>query len=306
MYMQKILIGGGSGLVGSNLKAQLESLSYDVYILSRKKTEASKQRINWNLETQQMDLQGLKPDVIINLTGAGIADKPWTKERKKVLIDSRVNSTSIFEKYIKSGALNPRVYISASAVGIYGDRGEEVLTEESSIGDSSAFLVKCCALWEQAAQRLEPLVERLAVIRIGLVLSNQGGALEKIQTPVKLGGAAYFGDGNQYYPWIHIDDLSRSIIHVIENKACKGIYNGVGPNPVSMKTFMKTLKAHIRSWALSFPIPSFVLKTAMGEMSKILLNSNRVMPNRLLDSGFVFKFDTLDKTVADLQLNPGK
>lgn len=304
--MQKILIGGGTGLVGSNLKKHLEDLGHEVFILSRRNDESSKHIVTWDLKAQEMSLKGLAPDVIINLTGAGIADKRWTDERKKVLISSRVDSTTIFEKYIQAGELNPKLYISASAVGIYGDRGEEILTETSGIGNSDSFLVDCCEQWEMAAKKIENLVDRLAIIRIGLVLSNQGGALEKMQTPVKLGGAAYFGDGKQYYPWIHIDDLSRSVIHIMNNKSCKGVYNGVGPKPVSMKVFMNVLKKQIRSWALSFPVPGFFLKTAMGEMSRILLNSNRVIPKRLTDSNFKFNFNTLEEAISDLKTNPTK
>ena len=304
--MLKILIGGGTGLVGSNLKNQLEDLGHKVYVLSRRNDASSKHIITWDLETQEMVLNGENPDVIINLTGAGIADKAWNENRKKILIDSRVDSTAIFEKYIRMGELSPKLYVSASAVGIYGDRGEEVLTEDSKTGNAQSFLVDCCEQWEEAANKLEKIVERVVIVRIGLVLSNLGGALEKIQTPVKLGGAAYFGDGRQYYPWIHIDDLSRSIIHIINNTECKGVYNGVGPEPVSMKDFMKVLKNHFRSWALTFSVPGFFLKTAMGEMSRILLNSNRVIPQRLLDSGFKFKFNTLDEAIADLKTNSRK
>ena len=304
--MQKILIGGGSGLVGSHLKSLLEDKGYEVFILSRKKDPNDSHIIQWDLKSQTMDLEGLNPSVVINLTGAGIADKPWTASRKKVLIDSRVDSTSIFEKYIKSGDLKPDVFISASAVGIYGDRGSEILDENAAIGDSSEFLVHCCELWENAAKRLSDIVNRLAILRIGLVLSNKGGALEKIKTPVKMGGAAYFGSGKQYYPWIHIDDLCQMFIHIIENKKSQGIYNATGPQPVNMKNFMITLKKHLRSWALAFPVPSIFIKTAMGEMSKILLNSNNVIPQKFNDEGFLFNYETLDEAIKDLKTNPQK
>jgi len=304
--MKKILIGGGTGLVGSNLKRQLEEKGHEVFILSRSNKNNDPHIITWNLSAQEMDLGGLQPDIVINLTGAGIADKPWTKQRKKILIDSRVDSTAVFQKYIENSLIKPEVYLSASAVGIYGDRGDEELDENAAEGNADSFLVHCCQLWEEAVNKLTGIVDRVLILRIGLVLSNQGGALEKMVLPVKMGGAAYFGNGNQYYPWIHIDDLSRSIIHLIEDERSSGIYNGVGPKPQSMKTFMKVLKKHFRSWALSMPVPSFFLKVAMGEMSKILLNSNRVIPKRLIESGFSFKFNTLDEAINNLKSNPTK
>jgi len=300
--MKKILIGGGSGLVGTRLAEMLEQNGYEVYILTRKKKPSRKyKQIVWDPMNNQIDLEGLYPDVVVNLTGAGIADKLWTNKRKKEIIDSRVKSTLLFEKLIEAKKMKPKCFISASAIGIYGDRGDEILTESSPAGNEAEFMVDCCKQWESAVDLLNQHIDRTIKLRIGVVVSTKGGALGKLSLSAKMGAAGYFGNGKQFMPWIHIDDLCKIIIRGIEEESMKGVYNAVSPNPITAKSFMHQLKSVYRKWALVLPIPGIFIKTAMGEMSKMMLNSNRVVPKRLIDSGFVFDFEELPKAISDVE-----
>jgi len=300
--MKKVLIGGGSGLVGSRLIELLNPDQYDVYVLTRTiKSARNCKQIEWNPTSGHIALEGLQPDIIINLTGAGIADKLWTDKRKKEIIDSRVKSTWIFENLIAEKKINPECFISASAIGIYGDRGEEILTETSASGDKEAFMVHCCQLWEFAVDQIKAHMERVIKLRIGIVISTKGGALGKLSLSAKMGAAGYFGSGEQYMPWIHIDDLCNVILQSIENKNMNDVYNAVSPTPTQAKTFMQQLKKHYRSWALVLPIPAIFIKTAMGEMSAMMLNSTRVVPERLKEAGFKFQFEDLTEAIADVE-----
>ncbi len=300
--MKKILIGGGTGLIGQRLLELIDHKEFEVAILSRKKRQDDKVNyLVWDLDTGTMDLEGFQPDIVINLTGAGIADKLWTKKRKEILISSRVKSTALLEKAIVNKDISPEVFLSASAVGYYGNRGEEKLTEESKSGDEASFLVYCCQMWEAAVDKIKPLTSRIIKLRIGIVLSTKGGALEKILLPMNFGIAGYFGNGKQYYPWIHIDDVCGSILHLVQDKEANGIYNGVSPQPMPLKEMTVGIKKGIKKWALVLPVPAFVLKLVMGEMSSMLLNSTRAIPKRLMKEGYQYKFTDIENAVADLK-----
>jgi len=296
----KILIGGGSGMVGTRLREQLDREKWDVRILSRSIEKKSSEFLEWDLSTGKMDLQGFKPDVIVNLAGAGVADKLWTKARKKVIIESRVDSNHILVQAILNKEIQPKVFLSASAIGIYGDRGDEKLTTNSKLGDPQKFMVECCTLWEQSIDSLKGKIDRIVKLRIGLVLSNKGGALPKIMMPMNFGIAPYFGNGKQYYAWIHIDDLVSQIIHLISTETLSGVFNGVSTEPLTLKEFTRRTKAAKGKIGLMFPIPAFALKLFMGEMSNVLLNSSRVYPDRLLANGFQFRYTKLVDAIKDI------
>ena len=298
--MKTILIGGGTGLVGRRLKEILNLKGYTVYVLSRSKKDDPK-ILFWDPNKQIIELEGVQPDIVINLTGAGIVDKRWSDERKEIIIKSRVESTRLFQVLIENKQISPKHYISASAIGIYGNRGDEMLSETSNKGDTHEFLVKCCALWEEAVLMLESKVDQLAILRIGVVLSTLGGALPQMTRPVKMGVAGYFGSGNQYLSWIHIDDLCNMILFLIETNAKSGVFNAVSPSPCSLKDFTKTLRSTYRKWAIVMPIPAIAIKLAMGEMSKVILNSNRVLPNAFKDLGYQFGFSELARAIHDLE-----
>jgi len=296
----KILIGGGSGLVGSRLLARLDRSKFEVRVLTRSLENKSNEFLAWNLSSGKIDLQGYSPDIVINLAGAGVADRLWTKRRKEEIISSRVKSNALLVQEVLNGGIQPKVFMTASAIGIYGDRGEEKLTIESPLGDPNRFMVKCCSLWEQSIDPLQGKVDRILKLRIGLVLSSQGGALPKILLPMNFGLAPYFGNGKQYYPWIHIDDLVSQIIHLTVQSSASGIFNGVANDPSTLKEFTRQTKSIKRKWALMFPIPAFALKLFMGQMSNVLLNSSRVYPSRLIEDGFQFKFTNIKQAISDI------
>jgi len=296
-----ILIAGGSGLVGSRFVELLDRSKYDVRILSRNsKTEISENIFNWNFEDMTIDKDAVKVDYIINLNGAGIADKRWTPERKKLLIESRTKSAKLIKSALEIAEHKPKAYISASAVGFYGDRKDEKLYETSSKGEG--FLAECCHLWEESAIELGPFVDRLIIDRIGIVLSTKGGALPKILMTRQFGVYNYFGSGQQYYSWIHIDDLCRILLSQIENDSFVGVYNAVTPEPLTNKQFTTEIKETLNG-KLIIPAPVFGLRLMLGEMANVVLNSNRVIPKRLKEQSFNFKYNELGKAVNDLIKN---
>jgi len=297
---QKVLIAGGTGLVGRRLVSTLVDLGYHIHVLTRSR-RADKPNVSyftWDFSTMSIQSEAVQVDHIINLTGAGIADARWTEKRKKVLVESRTKAAQLILKGIQSAGNKPKSYISASAVGYYGNRGEELLDENSNPG--TGFMADCCIAWEKAALELEPMVERLIINRIGIVLSKKGGALPKIlmTKPVY----SYFGNGNQYYPWVHIDDLCQMFIKGIKDNMLNGIYNTVAPLPLKNKEFTKQIKNVLGGIAL-VPTPVFALRLAMGEMADVILNSNRVIPSRLVDYGFNWKFPSLQEAIEDIQVN---
>ncbi len=298
---KKVLIAGGSGLVGKRL-CHLLLKSYDVSVLTRGKTriENKVNMIHWNIQEKKNDIApGDSFDVVINLTGAGIADKRWTSKRKNELINSRVKSTEYLGEILANMSEKPEVYIGASAIGYYGERGESLLTETDEAG--SEFLCECCILWEKAHESIRPLVGRFVVLRIGIVLSTLGGAMKEIVKPVKMGVAGYFGMGKAYYSWIHMDDLCGMFLHTMENTKIDGYLNAVSKTPVTIKELVNEIKKVYRPWALMVPVPSLMLKLGLGEMSKMLLNSTRVISSKWKENGFIYKHNHLATAIKDLK-----
>lgn len=296
-----LVITGGTGLVGTRLIQRIAD-HYQIYILTRGKSEDTNQvkYIKWNIKAKEIELDKLpsEVDIIINLVGAGIADKRWTEARKQVLIDSRVKSTEFLFEVFKSRKV--KTYIGASAIGYYGDRGEELLTADSDPG-KDGFLSKCCVLWEESSQLFKPVVDHHYILRIGIVLSEQGGALPKLILPSKLGGAGYFGDGSAYYSWIHIDDLCNTIEFLINESPPSRAYNGVSPLPIPLKEFMRGIKKVYAPYALLLPIPVFAVKLAMGEMVSMLTNSDRVIPQHLEAAGHKFEYADIDRALRHIK-----
>lgn len=299
--MTTILIGGGSGLIGMRLSEILTKKGYQVLHLSRTpKTNALYPTYVWDIEKGTIEEEALqKADYLINLAGTGIADERWTSERKNLIISSRVNSTRTFKKYIETAPGKYKAFISASAIGYYGNRGDEILTETSSPG-TSGFLAKSVIEWENAIQEIVHTGIRTVTLRIGLVLSTQGGALPKIALPAKLGVGSYFGDGRQWYAWIHIEDLCAVFLNAIENERLEGIYNAVAPEPVRNKEFAVQMGQALRKKLLLISAPVFALRAGLGEMADAVLGSARIHPTRLEASGFVFQFRSLVAALQDL------
>lgn len=298
---QTIVITGGTGLVGSRF-VELYGDYSDIYILTRSVRADTDQikYVQWDVDKQWVDKDRLpdRTDVLINLVGAGIADKRWTDERKRVLINSRVKATELLHKTYQYQRIG--IYIGASAIGYYGNRKDEILTE-SSLPDHTGFLTECCALWEKSSDLLKPIVENHYILRIGIVLSSNGGALPKLVIPARLGGAGYFGNGQMYYSWIHIDDLCGSIRHLIKERPPSNIFNGVSPHPLQLKELMRSVKNIYAKYAILLSIPIFGVKLAMGEMVSMLTNSTRVIPHNLLEVGYDFAYSDIHEALHHIK-----
>ncbi|SMO35750.1 TIGR01777 family oxidoreductase [Solitalea koreensis] len=300
--MSSVLISGGSGLVGHRLTELLSARGYSVSWLSRSSTTQTSIPINtykWNVEEQTIDPKSISEvDYIINLAGAGIADKRWTESRKKVILESRTNSVNLLRKTLAVTPNNVKAFISASAIGYYGERGDQSMNENDT--PANDFLGNCCVEWERAVDEIDKLNIRTVKVRTGVVLSLEGGALPKMAQPIKLGLGAALGNGHQWMSWIHIDDLCNIYIKAIEDEQFSGAYNAVAPLPVTNAQLTKTLASvvHKPLW-LPNP-PAFILKLALGEMSSVILSSTKVSAEKLKNEGFQFQFPTIDIALKQL------
>lgn len=295
--MQKVIITGGTGLVGKRLTELLISKNYEVTILSRNPKKPNEYK--WNTDENYIDEKAFEgAAAIIHLAGAGVADKRWTKDRKREIIESRIKSAQLIHRYLETGKYPIQHFISASAVGLYGDRGNEVLTEDSSGG--AGFLADVCKLWEKEADTFADLNIAVSKVRIGIVLSKNGGALPKLDFPVKFGIGAYIGNGKQYVPWIHVDDLCNIFISILENKIKSGTYNGCAPDIKTNKEMSQTIAQVLHKPFIPAPAPVFVLKTVLGEMASMLLMSNNCSCKKIQETAFAFQYPTLVEALKNI------
>ncbi len=298
MKKKKILLAGGTGLIGTRLQTLLESAGYTFHLLTR--TPRAAHHFAWNPEKGEIDelaFEGVS--AVINLAGAGIADKRWTTNRKKELIQSRVQSTQVLYDYFKRSGFRPDCYINASAIGIYGDSGERWMTEMDHASDQG-FMIDCCEAWENAALNMESLGIRTVVLRIGVVLAKEGGALAEIAKPLLFGIGAYFADGNIWYSWIHRDDVCGIIRFALEQEQLGGVYNAVAPQPERIKALVQKTAVAMKKSVLLVPAPSFALRLALGEMSAVVLNSNRVSAQKIMDAGYVFEYPEAEDALGEI------
>lgn len=291
-----VLITGGSGLVGSKITDLLLQKHYTVAHLSTNKNYKRKnvKTYYWNINEGYIDNDAIaQADIIIHLAGAGIADKKWTAERKQEIIDSRVQSSKLIMDALKNTSHNVKHFVGASAVGFYGDRGNNLLSENKKNGND--FLAETSNKWEASYNELPKNISK-AVIRIGVVLSKEGGALpEMLKTlPFFVG---VLGNGEQYLSWIHIQDLARIFIYTIENNI-EGTYNAVAPSVLSQKDVAKAI-AKIKG-TITMPTPKFVLNMVLGEMKFLVLASQKCSANKILSKGFEFEYNTIDKALENL------
>ena len=299
--VKKVLIAGGSGLIGRRLSWLLQDSGYQVAWLSRKPDQkAPYPTYEWNVSRQFVDRKAFEGvAVVINLAGAGIVDKPWTSKRKQVIIDSRVKSTELLLKNIQELNPKPEVYLSGAAIGYYGDRGDEILKEDAPPG-KEGFLAESTLLWEEAIQKVRSTKLRTLTFRIGIVLSTKGGALPQMALPVNFGFGVYFDQGNQWYSWIHIDDLCKLFIWAIETQTVTGVYNAVAPAPETNKNFTKLVVKAKGRRSLNFGVPAIGLRWLMGEMADTILGSARVSADKAINEGFEFQFPALEGALKDL------
>lgn len=299
MKKNKVLIAGGTGLVGSFLSNLLINSGFEIGILTRNVDKKSKYPlVYWNPMKGEIDEDKLNDySIIINLAGAGIADKRWTSDRKKLIIESRVEGNALLNMTFKKLNWRPNLYVSASAIGFYGDRGAEILDEDSSNG--KGFLAETTKIWEEAIALVE--ARRKVVFRIGIVLSNQGGALPQMVLPTKFGMGNYFGDGSQFTSWIHIEDLCQQILFAITNENINGIYNSVAPNPISQKEWIQSILKVYDKTRLLLPVPSFAIKLALGEMAAVVLEGAKVSSQKIENMGYKFLYPTIKEALEDIK-----
>ena len=283
----KVLVTGATGFIGKELIKKLNANGHEILVLTRN-SDSAKFRIpvhceivTWDPEKYSLSPIVLKGvDAVINLAGEGIADGRWTPKRKRTLTQSRVLSARRLLDAISYMNSKPKVFLSASAIGFYGDQGDQLLNEESAKGNG--FLSEVCQSWENETLRAKDLGIRTVALRIGMVLGHDGGALEKMLPPFQLGVGGKLGSGTQWMSWIHIHDLVEMMAFSIENPSADGIYNAVSPNTVRNREFTKTLGQILKRPTL-FPVPKLILKIVLGELSELLLGSQRVISRKISD-----------------------
>ena len=281
----KILVSGSSGLIGAALIPALKSGGYDITCLVRG-TASRRDQIQWDPAQPLVPESVSGFDAVVHLAGESIVGR-WTEAKKRRIRESRVQGTLRLAEALAQAPQRPRVLISASAIGYYGDRGDEALREDSASG--SGFLPEVCREWEDATEPATKAGIRTVQVRFGLVLSRHGGALPKMLPPFRLGVGGNMGNGRQWWSWIDIDDLVGAVQHVIKTETLQGPINVVGPNPLTNAEFTKTLASVLSRPAL-FPMPAFAARLVFGQMGdELLLASQRVEPAKLLASGYVFQ-----------------
>ncbi|MEQ5205397.1 TIGR01777 family oxidoreductase [Proteus sp. fly-1067] len=295
----KILITGGTGLIGKALVCELALSNNDITVLSRSPQKVYSHFCNeitcW---TQLSDKQNLNEfDAIINLAGEPIADNRWTAAQKQKLINSRCDLTQKLVELIKASDSPPSVFISGSAVGFYGDQGDLQVTEQTPANPE--FTHELCAKWESIALEAQTPLTRVCLLRTGIVLSTLGGALPKMSKPFKLGLGGKLGSGKQYMPWIHIDDMISAIIFLLKTQDAKGAFNLTAPNPVQNKEFTRLLGKAFNRPAL-MTVPESVLRLVMGESATLVLGGQQAIPEKLLNAGFEFRYPQLEEALKDI------
>lgn len=293
-----IVVAGGSGFLGRKLVKRLQDEGHRTAVLSRRAREGA---IQWNPDGSPGSLgehlEGV--DAVVNLAGEPLPDKRWSDQRKQVLRDSRILSTRTLVRAMAACANPPRVFVSGSAIGYYGPRGDESITESTEPG--ADFLARLCVDWEEEARIAESPRTRVALVRTGLALAEDGGALAKMLLPFKLGLGATFGSGDQFMSWIHAEDWVSLVAWMIQDDRATGPFNATAPVPDTNREFTRTLGRVLQRPAI-LNAPAFVLRTALGEMSTMILTGQRVLPASAEQRGFRFTHRTLEPALRSLNL----
>lgn len=295
--MKNILITGGSGLIGKKITEQLTRDKYEVAWLSRSDDHGDQKVFVWDVKKKTIDPEAMKwADAIIHLAGASVADKRWTEERKKIIFNSRMESTRLLFDAIRVEEDKPKVLVSASAVNYYGmDTGDKLISEEEKAGDD--FLAYVVKNWEEEVQRFESLHLRTVMLRIGIVLSLEGGALpELLKPPV----AAPLGDGKQYMSWIHLSDLARMFRYALTTEQLHGAYNAAGPKPVTNKELTEKAAKLKGKPYINVGVPRFALKLFLGEMAEMVLGGVKQSNSKITSAGFKFRYKDIDDALGQL------
>lgn len=302
--MKKIIITGATGLIGQQLTIKLTDMGYKITIFTRNPDNAQKKLPNvhkvvkWEYDYVDEWLHELESvDAVIHLAGANLSTKRWNKEYKKLLYDSRIISTKKLIEAIKTVERKPKVFITASAIGYYGNRSDEILTEESEPGKD--FLANLCNDWEKEAKNVEQFGVRSVQIRTGLALSRNEGALKQMLPAFKYFIGGPLGNGKQWYSWLHIEDIVNVYVKALESEILSGPINAVSPNPVTMKKFAEILGDVLHRPSF-FSVPKIILLPVIGQVAEVVTSSQRVVPEKLLNSSFKFKFEKLEDALRDI------
>ncbi len=307
----RVLITGGSGLIGRRLTDLLLEKGHEVAWLSRGAAESHRvprphavRVFRWDVERGDIEHDAVEwADAVVHLAGAGVADRRWTARRKRTILDSRVHATRLLRKSIQGATRRPEVVIAASATGRYGSGGEDRWMSENDDPDECDFLAEVVRQWEAESAVIANTGVRSLVVRIGIVLSRDGGALPRMAAPFRLGLGAPIGTGEQYMSWIHIDDLCRMIVHALDDATRQGVYNGVAPHPVTNAVFSDELARAMGRPFFMPAVPAFVLRMVMGEMASIVLGGARVSSRKAQHDGFTFRYPTVRDALNELFRN---
>lgn len=293
----KVLITGASGLIGTALQRSFKEKGYELLLAGRGEPKKPDE-LQWDIENGFAEPERLEGvDAVVHLAGESISALRWTDDKKKAIRESRVKGTHSVVEAISNLKQKPRVFISASAVGYYGDRGDEQLTETSRPGDT--FLADVAKEWETESRRAEDSGVRTVLLRNGIVLSKDGGALATMLTPFKFGVGGVIGSGEQWMSWISLDDLVGVVNYAIENEHLRGAVNAVSPNPITNQEFTTTM-GEVLYRPTFIPLPEFAVNFVLGEMGDaLLLDSTRVIPKRLEEAGFEFKYPNLKQALEN-------
>lgn len=291
-----VLVTGGTGFIGTALLPALQAAGHQVTVLTR---NAGKARLPRGVTAiERLEALATAPDAMINLAGENLGGRRWSARSKQLFVDSRIGTTTRLLDAIKRWPTPPKVLVSGSAIGWYGPRGDEVLTENSAPGDG--FAAELCAKWEAVANAAETLGVRVACVRIGIVLGLPGGALGQMLPPFKLGLGGPLGSGQQWMSWVHRDDLVALMLRLVEDDSLRGAFNGTAPEPARNTDFTRALGRALKRPAI-LPMPGFALRTLVGGMAdELLLQGQQVRPERALAAGFTFHYPTLDAALAEV------
>lgn len=295
-----VLLTGGTGLVGTALKSYLEKEGHEVAVLSRTKNLKVKS-FHWSPSKNEIDIESLKwADSVIHLAGAGIVDKKWTKSRKKVLVESRVNTANLIYNSIKENKIKIKSFVSTSGINYYGtETTDQIYSEDDKAGND--FVSQLCVEWEKAALQFKELSIPTTILRTGIVLSKDGGALTKMAKPIKIGIGSPLGTGKQYVPWIHIHDLCALFSNSISKvKYANEIINAVAPQHITNKELTDTIAKVINKKIWAPNVPAFVLKIILGSRANLVLKGSRISFKKPLEMGFNFTFEKLNKALLDI------
>ncbi|MEO6259167.1 MAG: TIGR01777 family oxidoreductase [Thermoanaerobaculia bacterium] len=297
--MTRIVISGGSGFIGEALARVLAGRGDDVSILTRTPSSVKAGKpVLWNPTEPAAWMESVRSaDVVINLAGENVGAGRWTEKRKQAILQSRETVTGALVDVMLTAPRSDRVFISASAIGFYGDRGDESIDEESASG--GGFLAEVTTRWEEIARRADKAA-RVVLMRFGIVLGSEGGALAKMALPFRLGAGGPMGSGKQWMSWVDRQDLLRMVVWAIDHPEVRGVYNVTAPNPVTNAQFSSALGRALHRPAI-LPAPAFALRLVLGQMAdEMLLGGQRVLPTRATEQGFRFEYPTVDASLSHI------